>query len=431
MVTKVRHNPMSAVNYGSTKYSTLDGSLVDSFGRMRVSEPESLFDSKQLFDTQPLFWDDQVISGAGTSTAFSANTASTTLAVSDGTAGKRARQTFQSFNYQPGKGQMVAMTGILGAGEPGISTALGMFDDTNGIMFEVIDGTPSVNIRSFATGSAVNSRVVQSDWNLDSMGGLGPSLVTLDFSMTQIFHIDFQWLGVGRVRMGFFVDGALIYCHEFLNANVITVPYISQPNLPLRYEIENDGAGGAASIVHMCSKVASEGGAQNIGVLQYESTTTNRAGSTTHVSADVADTGYALIGIRIKSAYIGTVVNLESVSVLAETNTSFEWLVLFNPTIAGTFTYADKANSAMQTAIGNADVPSTNTVTATGTVIGGGLIHSSGAGGARGGSVTEEFKNALRLGANIAATADTLVLAVKPLAVDADIHGGIIWRELS
>lgn len=430
-VDQSRRSPFTSNSLSDLKYSSSDGSAVDSFGRLRVSDPRTLFDSKQLFDNQPLFWDDQELSGGGTSSTFNANTASSTLAVSTNTAGKRARQTFQSFNYQPGKGQMVAMTGILGSGSSGISTAIGMFDDTNGIMFENIDGTPSVNLRSFATGAAVNTRVTQTDWNLDRMDGTGPSLVTLDFSKTQIFHIDFQWLGVGRVRMGFFIDGVLIYCHEFLNSNRIAVPYISQPNLPVRYEIENDGTGPASSVVHMCSKVASEGGADNVGILQYESTTTNRASSTTHVSADVADTGYALIGIRLKAAYIGTVIHLESVNILAETNTSFEWLALFNPTIAGTFAYDDKANSALQTAIGSAAVPSTNTVTATGTVLGGGLVHSSGAGGARGGSITSDFQNALLLGANIAATVDTIVLAVKPLAVDADIHGGIEWRELS
>src|SRR5512146_2047536 len=38
----------------------------DAFGRLRSSEPFTIYDSKQLFDNQPLFWDDQQVSGAGT-----------------------------------------------------------------------------------------------------------------------------------------------------------------------------------------------------------------------------------------------------------------------------------------------------------------------------------------------------------------------------
>jgi len=37
----------------------------DAFARLRISSPETIFDSKQLGDKQPLFWDDQVISGDG------------------------------------------------------------------------------------------------------------------------------------------------------------------------------------------------------------------------------------------------------------------------------------------------------------------------------------------------------------------------------
>lgn len=47
----------------------------DAFGRSRVSEPETLFDSKLLTDKLPLFWDESVtdVSGNATSTHSTAN----------------------------------------------------------------------------------------------------------------------------------------------------------------------------------------------------------------------------------------------------------------------------------------------------------------------------------------------------------------------
>ena len=49
----------------------------DAFGRLRVSEPTTLFDSKQIFDAQPLLWDDQETSGSGTTGAPSGHSTAT------------------------------------------------------------------------------------------------------------------------------------------------------------------------------------------------------------------------------------------------------------------------------------------------------------------------------------------------------------------
>ena len=91
----------------SSKVSFASGATTDAFGRLRISEPFTIFDSKQLHNNQPLFWDDAETSGTGTSSAHSSARASTTISVSATTAGKRVRQSLQRFNYQPGKSQLV------------------------------------------------------------------------------------------------------------------------------------------------------------------------------------------------------------------------------------------------------------------------------------------------------------------------------------
>ena len=37
-----------------------DSSNLDGFGRLRVSEPQTLFDSKTIVDKKPLLWDESV-----------------------------------------------------------------------------------------------------------------------------------------------------------------------------------------------------------------------------------------------------------------------------------------------------------------------------------------------------------------------------------
>ncbi len=418
----------NAVTVGDQKVVALDGPIADAFGRLRVSEPFTIFDSKQTNDKALLFWDDAEKSGGGTGSSYNSNQASTTISVG-AEVGVRTRQTKMRFNYQPGKSQLVVMTGILGTGATGITQRIGIGDDDNGLFFECIEETFQVNRRTKTSGSVVNNRTTQTNFNIDKLNGLGASRINIDLSKTQIFWIDFEWLSVGRIRFGFVVDGKLSYFHEMNHANDLTLAYMSTPNLPLRYEIENDGNGAAAELVHICSTVMSEGGIEQTGTLQYESTTSNRAGATIHISANTADTAYALIGIKLKAGFKDITVILVSVGVLAETTTNFEWLVLFNPTVDGTFTFADKTNSAVQTALGTTADPSTNDITALGTVIAGGYVHSAGGGG-KGGEFFTALANALRLGSTIAGVQDAIVLAVRPLGSNADIHGGLVWREL-
>ena len=239
--------PFSAATQSDQRVTAFEGPISDAFGRLRTSTPQTIFDSKQINDNAPLSWDDAEVSGGGTGSTYNANQASTTITVG-AEAGVRTRQTKMRFNYQPGKSQMICVTGILGVGASGITQRIGYGDDDNGLFFETIDGIFQVNRRTKTSGSAVNNRTIQSNFNIDTMDGTGPSRITIDLSKTQIFWIDFEWLSVGRVRFGFVIEGKLIYFHEFNHANDLIVAYMSTPNLPLRYEIENDGTGGGGGI---------------------------------------------------------------------------------------------------------------------------------------------------------------------------------------
>lgn len=390
-----------------------DSPSVDAFARLRISQPHTLFDSKLLQDDRPLLWDDQQTSGAGTSSTHNPNRASVALGVGSAVAGTRIRQTKMRFNYQPGKSQLAIFTTILGTGATGITKRVGYFDDNDGLFLQLSNNILSVVQRSNATGSPVDTSIAQSSWNIDKLDGTGKSGITFDTSKSQIFFLDFEWLGTGRIRFGFFIDGKPFYCHELLNANNLDVVYMSTPNLPCRYEISNSGLGVASELEQVCTTVISEGGSQDLGVLRYAST------NGTHIDANTPNTIYAVLGVRLKTSYLDVAIKMVSMAMISETSDDFEWIIKLNPTVAGTFTYSGETNSAMEVARG----ATANTIT-NGTDLGGGFASIDTL------IATQALENSLLLGSLIDGTPDEIVLCVRPLSLNADIQGSLTWREL-
>jgi len=399
----------------SSDFSGGDGGT-DAFGRLRTSDPEMIFNSKQLFDNQPLYWDDIQESGSGTSSTHSTNTASTTLSVSTNTAGKRTRQTKMYFNYQASKSQLIFITGVLkySGGGAGITTRMGYFDDNNGLFLECNAGTINLIRRTYVTGSAVDDVIPQSSWNLDKMDGTGASGVTLDFTKTQIFMIDFEWLGVGRVRFGFNVGGVTYYVHELSAANSLTTVYMSTPNLPLRYQIINDGTGIASSINCICSAVISEGGREETASNGYLST------GATPVSCN---NGYnnAVISMRLKNSYKGCTVDVIDISLMTTSNDYYEWNMILNPSGVGGLTYTGITNSAIERAIAP-----------TNTYVSGGYTVAGGYGNSKSEIAGDQFKNLLKIGSSITGQMDTLVLTCRPLGNSPSVtYAALNFREFN
>ena len=398
---------------------TTDNASGDAFGRLRVANPATIFDSKQTHDNAPLFWDESLETGAGITAAHVVDESATTITSTLNTAGKFTRQTYQRFNYQPGKSNFILMTGIISqsGGGTGVVRRIGQFDDKNGVFFEDDEGTMKVVVRSHVTGSPVDTKVAQADWNGDPMDGTGPSGITVDWSKTHIFMFDYEWLGVGRVRFGVNIDGATYVVHSSHHANVLTDVYMSTPNNPLRYQMETTSSSPASKMKHICVSVMSEGGIEKVGALHSHSM------GAIHLDADAADTIYAAIGIRLKTTHIGATVDIIGASLLAETNDDFEWMILLNPVVAGSPVFVDHVSgSALQ--MYNGVTANTIADIDIGTSLLGGWIAAQQ-------TNTLEIQNARRLGAAIDGTRDEIVLAVRPLSSNADIHAAINWRELS
>jgi len=83
----------------------------------------------------------------------------------------------------------------------------------------------------------IDTKMPQSQWNLDTMDGNGPSGYRLDLSKMQMFYIDYSWYGAGFIRWGLRgTNGDVLYVHKMANNNVNQEAYMRSGNLPGRYE---------------------------------------------------------------------------------------------------------------------------------------------------------------------------------------------------
>lgn len=238
--------------------SIKDSVNLDAFARLRVSQPIGLHDSKMTYDLNPLIWE-TTLTGSGSVTHLP-NESAARMRCTTASGDKVVRQS-RYIQYRPGKSQMVLITGVFGAKKANVRTRAGLFDANNGVFYEN-DGTDlKVVVRSYTSGSPVDTAVAQSSWNIDKLDGTGASGVTLDPSKGNILFIDAEWLGVGRVRFGWVINGIPIYCHAFNHANSVSTVYATTLSLPVRYEIENTGvAASTTDMLQICSSVQAEGG---------------------------------------------------------------------------------------------------------------------------------------------------------------------------
>ena len=278
-----------------------DSASIDAFARLRVSNPVTLFDSQSHYDDHRIHWELSIDNNSGNAyVAHDANLAEIQMYVEDDDT--IIRQTRRYFRYQPGKSQLVFVTFVMDSPDAECTQCVGYFDDRNGIFFEN-DGT-GYNLvkRSFTTGSAVDTEIAQASWNIDSFDGTGPSGYTLDFTKAQIFLMDMEWLGVGRIRCGFVVDGIPYYAHEFLHANVVDSVYMTTANLPVRYEISGTvSLSSGKTLQSICSTVISEGGFQFASGLQFSASNEETLRSVTSSAL------LPLLAIRPKTVFNGVV----------------------------------------------------------------------------------------------------------------------------
>jgi len=314
----------------------------DAFGRLRVSNPFTLFDSSHRFADNGL-WSTGTATG-GTA-AFNSAQGLVDLTVTAASGSEVIRETTKVFSYQPGKSLLTISTFVMNPAKTGLRQRVGYYGAANGYYLELDDSTVTFVERSSVSGSLVNTPVAQASWNVDPMDGSGPSGVTLDLTKAQILFMDLEWLGVGTVRIGFVINGVFYVCHKFQHANIIASTYITTASLPLRYEITNTAAtSGNSTLKQICSTVISEGGYQLNGLQQAIGIPV----STPIEMPSPAGTFKPIISLRLASTRLDGIVILSALSIMATTNANYNWQVRAGGTTTGGSWVGAGANSCVE-----------------------------------------------------------------------------------
>jgi len=391
----------------------------DAFGRLRISQPMTLFDSSHRYTDNGLW------SSATTGTAsatFVANEGLVNLSVGTASGDQLLRETNKVFPYQPGKSLLIMSTFIMAAAKTNLRQRVGYFGNDNGFYIERDGLSVYLVKRSLVTGSVTNTRVAQADWNQDKLDGTGPSKLTLNLDNAQILYIDMEWLGLGTVRMGFVINGVFVPAHSFHHSNLITTTYITTASLPLRYEITNTGATASTSVLkQVCSTVISEGGYELRGLQQAVGTPITTARTTLASGAFLP-----VVSLRLKSTRLDGIVILTAISIMGDGNTNnYNWQVQANSVTAGGTWASAGANSCV-------DYNITGTgLTSTGRVLASGFFEST----RQGSTNVDILKEALfkfQLERNyFTSTPYELTLVVAGASSGQPVYGSMDWEEIS
>ena len=390
---------------------------IDAFGRLRVSNPFTLFDSSHRFTDNGLWSTSTATSGTA---VFNADQGLVDLNVTAASGSEVVRETTKVFSYQPGKSLLVLSTFVMSSAKTGLRQRVGYYGAANGYYLEQNDSTVSFVERSSVSGALVNTPVTQASWNVDPMNGTGPSGITLDLTKAQILFMDLEWLGVGTVRIGFVIDGNFYVCHKFQHANIITSTYITTASLPLRYEITNTGAtSGASTLKQICSTVLSEGGYELTGLQQAVGIPINSPRT-----LGTAGTFYPVISLRLKTTRLDGIAILSALSAMPITTAKYNWQLIATGTTTGGTWVSAGTNSSVEYNI-------------TGTTFAGGRILASGFFNAtnQGSSQIDLLKEALfkfQLERNgLTATPFELTLVIASDSASDTVVASLDWEEVS
>lgn len=380
-----------------------DSGAIDAFGRQRVSTPFTLFDSTLRYTKRTDQWFEALTNNGTTSYLVNESTLNLTTTTTSGDI--VLRRTKQRFPYQPGKSLMALQSFVGAVPTAGLVQEIGYFDDDNGVILRANGTSVQFVVRSKTTGSVVEEVVNQANWNIDTFP-------ELDFSKAQILIIDLEWLGVGRVRCGFVIDGQIRYCHEFNHANNINKAYMTTAILPFSYRIENTTVQAVGrTLKQICVSLLSEGGYEPDGAVY----------TIAHSLSSVPNTSGERLtaAIRMASGRTGNVILPVRVDVACDSADLVQWRLRLNPTISGA-TWAPASNGR-----GNVETTTSGSSISGGTVVLAGLL-------SQGQSTNLNIDVAVRLalGVNASGESDVLALTVDS-ATSAKALGQLGWVEIA
>jgi hypothetical protein len=392
----------------------------DAFGRLRVSQPFTLFDSFHRFQDNGKI--SELRSGTATS-VHDPNSSTILLTIGTALGDKVYRESNKVFAYQPGKALSILETFVMNPAKTGLRQRYGYFDVNNGIFLQVENNEVSFCIRSTSqTGTAqIVEKATQNNWNIDPLNGTGTSTKILDLTVAQIMFIDIEWLGVGTVRVGFVIDGEFVPVHTFHHANIVnnTTTYMGTACLPIRCEIENIAVTASSSSLRViCTTVLSEGGYE----LRGRPNSVGHPLATPYTMSS-GNTLYPLLSIRLKSNRFGAIVVPKNFSIGVSASSTYRYQLL-----AGAVTSGGTWNSAGTDS--SVEYNLTATGITNGRILETGFIISSNQ--ASSSPALEQYPFAFQLERNtFNSTAYEFVLAMEHKGNNLTGYASINWEEIT
>lgn len=301
-------------------YFDRDSQYVDAFNRLRVAEPRLAFEWTFANGIRGEVWDNAAYTGGSATPAAAAVAAAAVtpntdfmqyLNTSTASGSGYWIQSLQHVRYAPGISTLVRFTGSINILQPNTVYRMGMYTDQgatstassnqgDGMFFEC-NGTALAFGRRFFTGGGSGSveQVLQANWNIDKCDGTGPSGFNLNVTTTFHLVIEWQWLGVGTVRMGFETPKGVIWAHDFISVNVLSVPYTRTGSLPIRAEVVNTGVTAQAGVLRLINvTVIQEGDVMERRGWRYRSIDAGTLGLRTIAATAAVNAWYPLVSIR-------------------------------------------------------------------------------------------------------------------------------------
>lgn len=326
------------VDYDSHQVVSIAPGQSTSFGWLRVAEPITLFDWSGMFGDSPYIWTNKA-NGPGSEVTNSFNDSAVLLTCSPINGSSIIRQSKKYCHYQPGKSQLILMSSCFISNDQNTIKRIGYYDDLDGVFFEqsYLGATPELAFVVRKDG--VDTRITQDNWNIDKMNGTkdsstNDSHINIDVSKSFILGISLEWLGVGTVNFGFFVDGEFILCHQQHHANYINSVYMTTAKLPVRAEIVNSGGTGLflSGLKMICSTVISEGG--------YNEKQGQQFSCSTGTTLKTITTRVPVLSIRADQTGQNNVLNRahiipKNIEVFSAGSQSVFYEIIFNPTLTG------------------------------------------------------------------------------------------------
>ena len=329
----------------NNQYSIADTAQIDAFGRTRTSETTSLLALNHVYSLQDDLETTIITGGGGYS---SDGVSGVTLTVSGVGSEYVIRQSHCSAPYQPGKSQIFEASFSDMTVENGVIKRVGAFDsDTSaphdtgfdGFFLESDGFTHSFNIYS---GGNLVAQEGADNWLTSDY-----NYADIDWSRSQLMMVDYQWLGVGRVRFYMVMGGIPRLFYEYThanNANKSAGVYMLRPNKPIRYEIRLQ-SGGIGSLTQICSQISTEGSLNDL----YKTVSLLQPDTDTLVKSK----DWGVMGFRLAAGYSGVKAYMKNFSLvqLGGKNISCAIKIIRNPGFKTAFTWNPIPDTPIEYAI--------------------------------------------------------------------------------